>query len=443
MARRRAARVHTKFAQGSNAILPGSYEINHIRLTANNGEDFDILDLVAQIKIYESLDTPSINVQMFILDAGNYFEKLKISGNERIDLSIARRDIEGEAISIDTELYVANMSYFKKTSPGNVTYMLTCVSKQAYMNQLQVLSRPFEDSPGPLVQRICEDDLQIEPGFINTDTKEIIKGVYPRMRPLTLIDWLRRRAFDNGSPHYFYDTYNQGVMFESLENMQNADAYETFIFEPFQTGVPGSSENYEMRRTQILELGTDNMSISKFTPAARGGYASTLHKLDIANKKYEIAKYNYNDKKMLKLNDNKPLPDDVMFNDRKIEDYNEAKHFYVSLNSLSHGNISNYHAPAADSIIQANAYVTNLNSLEITIQIHGDFEIASGKKLNIVVRKGVDRQRSQESTEDQYLSGNYIIHSITHDFAESYIQTVTLRKDSYIESMNNIIEKES
>ena len=145
---------------------------------------------------------------------------------------------------------------------------------------------------------------------------------------------------------------------------------------------------------------------------------------------------------MNKLNQNPPLADDIMFNDRKIEDYNEAKHFYVSLNSLSHGNISNYHAPAADSLIQANGYISNLNSLEITIQIHGDFSIASGKKLNIVVRKGVDRARSSESTMDQYLSGNYIIHSITHDFAESYIQTVTLRKDSYIESMNNIIEKE-
>lgn len=442
MANRRRGRVHNKLAQGSNAILPGSYEINHVKMTANNGEVFDILDLVAQIKIFESIDTASLTAQLFILDAGNYFEKLKISGNERIDLSIARRDIEGEAISVDTELYIANMSYFKKTSPGNVTYLLTCVPKQAYMNQLQVISRPFQDSPGALISNICKNDLQIEPGFISTDTKEVIRGVYPRMRPLTLITWLQRRSFDNGSPHYFYDTYSEGVRFDSLENMQNADTYDTFLFEPFQTGVPGSTDNYEMRRTQILELSTDNMSISKFTPVSKGGYASTLHKLDIANKKYEVAKYNYSNRKMNKLNQNPPLADDIMFNDRKIEDYNEAKHFYVSLNSLSHGNISNYHAPAADSLIQANGYISNLNSLEITIQIHGDFSIASGKKLNIVVRKGVDRARSSESTMDQYLSGNYIIHSITHDFAESYIQTVTLRKDSYIESMNNIIEKE-
>ena len=162
MANRRRGRVHNKLAQGSNAILPGSYEINHIRMTANNGEVFDILDLVAQIKIFESIDTASLTAQLFILDAGNYFEKLKISGNERIDLSIARRDIEGEAISVDTELYIANMSYFKKTSPGNVTYLLTCVPKQAYMNQLQVISRPFQDSPGALISNICKNDLQIE-----------------------------------------------------------------------------------------------------------------------------------------------------------------------------------------------------------------------------------------------------------------------------------------
>jgi len=134
MANRRG-RTHSKHKHTGVAILPGSYEIVQIDFIANNGQKFNIIDLVAQIKIYESLNAASLEVQLYMLDAGNYFEKLKIGGNEHIDITLARRDIEGELTTKSIEVYVANMNYFKKGEPGKVTYILSCVSKHAYMNQ--------------------------------------------------------------------------------------------------------------------------------------------------------------------------------------------------------------------------------------------------------------------------------------------------------------------
>ena len=453
MANRKTGRAHNKHKQTGIAILPGSYEIVQIDFNANNGQKFNIVDLVGQIKIFESLNAASLEVQLYILDAGNYFEKLKIGGNERIDITLARRDIKGELTTKSIEVYVANMNYFKKGEPGKVTYILSCVSKHAYMNQLQRVSKPFSGSPGVLVQKLVEDELKVElqdPKNISKSTKQIITGVYPRMHPITLINWLQRRSYDNGTPFFFYDTLANGVMFQSIEDMREShilgydEDQDTYNHIPFQREfMPGGEDHYETQRTRILNLNTDNMSISKFKGIGRGAYSSTLHKLDISNKKYTCnTQYQYS-KKIKPLNRHKPLSDNVKFDDRKIENYTEAKHFYLSLNDLSHGNKKNYHDPAADSILQAYGYIGNLESNEITVQVHGDFEIASGKKLNIVVRKGVDRARTEESDLDMFLSGIYIVHSIQHEFAENFLQTITLRKDSYIESVDNIITTEN
>lgn len=432
----------SKRKDGSNAILPGSYELSKADIHLNDGQILNIMDLIAEITFTESLESSFLECTMGILDANSYLEKLKFSGNERIDLILTRRDIEGNPETVTKEMYVANISMFSKKAPGYSTYLFTCISKHAYMNQLQTVSRPFSGSPGALIERICKDYLQIEEMDINKDTKEIIKGVYPRMRPLTHIQWLTRRSYDNGSPYFFFDTFSDGVIFNSLENLQNAEIHETYHYEALQSNVVGSEDNYQARKQQILSLAMDNMNISKYMNIGKGAYGSSLHTLDIAKKEFKKTKYNYRDEKLLKLNQFIPLADKISFNDRNIETYSEAKNHYISLNSLSFGNTANYHAPADNSILKASAYIHNLDTISLNIEIHGDFQIASGKKLNIVVRKGVDSGKSGESTLDKVLSGNYIVASVRHQFSDSFTQQLVLKKDSYIEDVNKIMEQQ-
>ena len=216
-------RESSKLANGSDAIVPGAYELDHCKLTVNDGQVYDIRELIAKIVIDESIHTASIMATISILDANSYLEKLKMSGNERIDLRISRRDIEGNRTVIEKELYISKIGLYSKTSPGNATYIINALGKQAYMNSLQTFSEAFRGSPGALISKICKDKLQVDPYYINTDTKDIIQGVYPRMRPLALIHWLVRRSYDNETPYYFYDTFATGLTLESYENMQKQD----------------------------------------------------------------------------------------------------------------------------------------------------------------------------------------------------------------------------
>lgn len=432
------ARVNTKFANGSDAIVPGSYELVSCKITCNDGQVFDIRELIAKFTIDESIHSASIAATFNILDANAYLEKLKISGNERLDLRIARRDINGERYTIDKELYISKIGMYAKTSPGNSTYVITALSKQAYLNSLLTVSEAFSGSVGVLVEKLCKDKLQIDPFLINKDTKDIIKGVYPRMRPLALIHWLLRRAYDNETPYYFYESLCHGVTLDSYENMANADVYETYNHTPFSDTIIGSIDNYEQQRTRVIHLSTDKMDISQYSSAQKGAYSSTLHTIDIANKTYKKSKYTYSSKKIGKLNNNQPFSSNITFNDRALDSYTEAKNHYISLNSKAFGNISNYNTPADNSICMANAYRENLNAFILDIRINGDLEIASGKKVHLAVRKGVNVSESDESTLDKFLSGDYLVDSIRHSFDTEYTQTLTLKRDSYIESLDQL-----
>lgn len=431
-------RESSKLANGSDAIVPGAYELDHCKLTVNDGQVYDIRELIAKIVIDESIHTASIMATFSILDANSYLEKLKMSGNERIDLRISRRDIEGNRTVIEKELYISKIGLYSKTSPGNATYVINALGKQAYMNSLQTFSEAFRGSPGALISKICKDKLQVDPYYINTDTKDIIQGVYPRMRPLALIHWLVRRSYDNETPYYFYDTFATGLTLESYENMQKQDIHDKYKHQPFSDTIIGSKENYEQQKTRVLSLSTDKMEISKYNSAQKGAYSATLHTLDIAKKEYKKSKYVYSNKKLSKLNNNQPFSSNISFNDRSIDTYTEARNHYISLNSEAFGNNSNYSTPADNSILMANAYRENMNALVMDIRINGDFEIASGKKLNLTVRKGVDVKESDESTLDKFLSGDYIVDSVRHEFASEYTQTLTIKKDSYIESLDTI-----
>ena len=56
----------------------------------------------------------------------------------------------------------------------------------------------------------------------------------------------------------------------------------------------------------------------------------------------------------------------------------------------------------------------------------------------MAVRKGVNVSESDESTLDKFLSGDYLVDSIRHSFDTEYTQTLTLKRDSYIESLDQL-----
>ena len=430
------SRVNSKLANGSEALVPSSYNLAEVILTPSKGEARNITDLVGQISIRESLYAGSLQCSINILDAANVLEKLKVVSGEVLDLLITRRLAGGETDKYSHTFRISEVSSFAKLKPGTQTYVFKCISEHAYMSQLHTISKPFDNVPGALIQNICTDILAIDPEelSINTETKQTIKGIYPRMRPMYLINWLTRRSYDNGSPFFFYETLGQGIHFDSYENIINKDNYNEFVHSPSVSSTPGGDEYNKQLKNKILKISTD-LNMSKYIDAAAGAYSSTLHTLDIAQKTYKKTTFEYG--KDLMLNKNGVLPSNLVFDDRAIESHRESTNFYVSLNTSAAGGGSNYHAPSDSDILSANAYIENMDGTVLTIDIYGDFKLCVGMVITCNVIKSVESTKEKRG-KDKYLSGKYVVTSIDHRFEDEYIMQVLLKKDSYIESLDNI-----
>jgi hypothetical protein len=249
-----------------------------------------------------------------------------------------------------------------------------------------------------------------------------------------LINWLTRRSYDNGSPFFFYETLGQGIHFDSYENMINKKNHNTYLHTPSLSSTPGSEDFIKDLKNKILKLTTD-LNMSKYVDCAAGAYSSTLHTIDIAQKKY--AKFAYEYGKDLKLNKNGVLPSNLIFDDRAIESHRESTNFYVSLNTSAVTGGSNYHAPNDTDMLTANAYIENMNGTELTIHIYGDFKLCVGMVIECNIMKSVI-EGNERPGRDLYLSGKYLVTSIEHKFEDEYTMQILLKKDSYIESLDNI-----
>ena len=109
----------------------------------------------------------------------------------------------------------------------------------------------------------------------------------------------------------------------------------------------------------------------------------------------------------------------------------------MSLNTSAASGGSNYHAPVEGDMLEANAYIENMDGTVLTINIYGDFKLCVGMKITCNIIKSVDHAEDQRGI-DKYLSGDYIVTSINHRFEDEYIMEVLCKKDSYVESLDKI-----
>ena len=417
-------------------ISPDSYELTKVLFYPNSGKKaININDFVQKLEFYEDINTPFIEGVIWIQDASNFLEEAKVCGNEKIEIKLKREPLDGtdEKVSkFDITLYIAEVFNFVREAPGKQFYKFRVVSEQLYNNQTKVLQRSFQGSIGKLVQDICKKDLKIDAN-LNLDTKDIIKGVYPTIRPIQAINWLLKNAFDNGTPYFFYETLQNGLQFNSLENLYDEDRYEEYEFIPYFDHEPGTTGSYNELRKRIAAIGSD-LNMGKLGDIGGGAYASTLHTVDVSNKKYEKTFFNYDSSNPKKLNSNKPFSDNHKVLDRNLPDLKEGKNYFVSLNSLSFdGDYKNYHEPAYTTILKAESHLQTMGFNTQSIALKGDFGLSVGYKVGLKTVKPTTIEDAEMPPVmlDKYIgSSDYLVTRIVHKFDDYYTQKVTMQRDS-------------
>jgi hypothetical protein len=416
---------------GNDSITPTSYIVSSAILYTNAGLELDISDAVNRFNIIESIDSPFLEMDIQIVDATNLLEEHKINGNEKIKIVIQRNPIKESnqnKTKFELKLRIAEVFGFVKDLPTKQFYRFRCVSEHLYINASKTLVRPFEGTIGSLIEKICKKDLKIEKLNINTSSKNTIKGIYPRIRPIQAANWLLQNAFENNTHFYFWESIVDGVQLESYKNLLAKDVYKKFEFRPGFTHDIGTAEAYEEQSKRIRAV-LGPLGMGKMAQISRGTYASTLHTVDIAEKKYEKSFYSYD--KINKLNKHQPWISEDTVDDRKYNQLKESKNYFVSLNSKAF-DLDNYHNPTKPTLLKNEAHQHSLLFQNFKIIIPGDFEIKAGQKINMEVIKASTYEHLGEpaSMIDKYTSGTYLVKKITHTFEDEFISEVEIMRDS-------------
>lgn len=411
------------------SLTPSSYTVKSATITLNDGKDVDISNLLNKFEIHESLNTPFIEVVMTIVDATNFLEEVKISGNERILLHISRNpnSDKKDPAQFKLKLDIAEVFSYFRNEPTKQFYRFRCVSPHVYNNQVLNLSYNFRGTIGSLISKIC-DLIKVENKDIDTSSKSIVKGIYPSIKPLSAASWLLRNAFSSNTNYYFYETAKeQKVNLKSYHDMTNEDVFDTYEFLPGFKNEIGSQEYYDEVRKRIRIIDGD-LNMGQLQHLSNGSYSSTIHTLDIATKTFKKTKFGY---KNGKLNSSKSFNGDSKVLNKGYDKHFDSKNYYVSLNSKAFDSVDNYHAPLDGTLSDALASKNKLDFNSFNIILPGDFDLTVGNTINIKVIKASDSEHlNTKNLEDKYLSGKYLITRITHDFNDEYIQRLTIKRDS-------------
>ncbi len=431
------------------ALNPSAYRLKTINLFTNKGgKPLNLIPSVAKITVEESIYTSGITVIFNISDSISALEYYKIIGNEKIEFVMSHIPVTTkEEKEITLNLRVSDIQKYSRLKPGLQEYELICVSEHVYNDSVKELVRRFSGSYGEEIEKICKRELSIEEDRLEINKGGgLVNGIYTRLNPLQAINWLIRNATDDQTPFFFYETYGQKnkIRLESLKDMIDKDVYETYFYKPTTENVTGYANNedpsihYTDLKQQIRAF-SSTLDASKLRGLGDGSYASTTHNLNYANKSYEVVEYNY--KRTNKLNDNDPIPtlETSYIDEKKFGDHVEAKEYFINQNTLQFSKEEpNYHEVNTVSLAASTSYLKNLDNQTQEIVIAGDLDLSCGSKIELKIYR--PQWEGKKEPFDVYFSGNYIVIKIEHMFEEEHKMRLTVQKDSYIESVDEIVE---
>ena len=424
-------------AENNVTISPLAFVFEKCDLTPNTGNVIDILDLVQDIKIHESLNRSSIAAEIFINDAVNLIFELKLSGNEKINILISREEPENGRKKFELELYITDIVDYSEQTPSSRTYSIICMSKHNYLDKEKLLNIPFSGPSKKLIKDIVKKNLKSD---IDTrcSTKNSMTGIYPNLSPMNAISWLLRNTFDDNTQCYFYESASEGLVLTSYKEIQSQKPHGEYNRVPYNTQTTYRSEPKEIFNEEKFKIRkfSSSLNLSKLDSAQDGAFGSTLNTIDIATKTTDKAEYKYGNKN-LKLNTHPPITTDMKVDEQPLMDWKKYKQYFVSLNSESFGKKKNYHNPLNQTIMAANSHFENLDTVKMKITLAGDFDMAPGKIITIETPKQADISEELAEAEqyvDTFVTGNYLVSTITHHFSgnEGYQMYINLKKDSFV-----------
>ena len=229
---------------GIDNSKPDSYELEILTLVNNEGEGFDIRELLVECAISESIRTNFLMGTLVIGDSINLLENAKLFGQESLRIRFSQpsgvNDETHEDDLIDQVFRVYKVDDVYRADETTQFYKLYFTANEFLESRRTRISQAFRGSMTDIAAKIAEDKLDIKNKALNKklesyfEVREKSQGdqyhvIIPNWSTNYTINWLCSQAqgIDDSSglqdSFYWYQTANGGYRIQSLASMMELE----------------------------------------------------------------------------------------------------------------------------------------------------------------------------------------------------------------------------
>jgi hypothetical protein len=423
---------------------------------------YDISGIMEELNLFDNVFAPCMSGNIIVKDALNIFSKLKLDGNEYINVSINKDSEDGNPSSIYNfrkQYRIYKVSNVKNSNLSSKTYVLHFVSEEFVLSQQIKLNQSYSGTYSEIVTSVLKDTLLIDEysyfKYRNTlenykqgiiyihPTNKYMNIVAPNINPIKFIDLICKKAVSNDKADFVFYENQWGYNFDSISRMMtmptqfmdDESQYIPFKVMPKNTeyGDP-FSEMFGIRdikiinNTNVPEMIKSGTFVGKFVGfdtltrkvSTEVISSDTLNPIQNKNKKTELNNVNSLKKRPTEMEDSRVVTYPFMTtradeswiveNNKRISDYSDNTEQYV---------------------FQRTSYLKQITQQRLKLTMAGNFGLYSGSNIFVEVPKFSIKDDEADGL-DETLNGKYLIvaarHIIRYDKHETVVEVIT---DSY------------
>ena len=430
----------------------GDYILRELVLHNYYEEKTDILPIVQELNIYESIYNNAITGTVVVGDTKNQIARMKLQGLERISFKVTTPGQTGLKDSIDFSrttgdpLHVYKITDRKMITNNMMVYTIHFASREFMRNTRLKVSQAYTGKLDQMVHEITKDYLDSKKTLFVETTSNQDKIVIPNMRPFDAINMIAKKAIPENSRggvgYYFYET-SKGFNFRSWESMVSSKSNfkrsprDEFFYQPAK--IPGSDPKaVNDRALQELRTIEEYEFVNNFHDVAAntvlGTYGHRVITYNLFDKNIETNDYHYHDQFTESKHTDSTTsqfdgeryaiaPSPVDYDNKlNVSDFPEAR---VSLQPttrfLHNENTGMYGIDVSQDGVKFGAYQSQLNQVmhgtTLRMKIKGQCKINAGDLIRVHLKDpNASRDNSSKAGQnhDERFSGDYVITKLRH-----------------------------
>ena len=406
------------------------FKFKKCELLPNEGssldEGYELLGGGPIVDYYESIDSPTISMNITFIDIDQVISRKGISGGEYIDLTIQIDGFDDFKLTQKKHNLMLNSVRNIITETNKQVATLEFVSVESIINETARVNKKFAGNVSQTVFELLIGDkkgIQTSKNLDKHDATNSYSFVGNLKRPFDTVQWLcpKAQSSTKNFGFLFYENFD-GYHFKSIEKLLEQEPSFTYT----HTDKPYDQEASAFKILQNRMVQTNDIGMN----LRMGMYANRTIYVDIVNQTKEIVDFKITDFNLKKppklLNGIEDFPTRLML---RVNDFGVAQK----------GSKKKDQQPESElAVYQNKSYIRNnllfSQSFKISTSLNPDLRVGQVIEIKLPVKKGDGESKTDSYGNDKTNdpSGKYLISGLRQIIGGEKSETqLTLIRDVF------------